>query len=597
VATVVLVIMAIAFGAPWITLVPLKDIAAEVNGERSIPAFASALMWIGSGVGGILMGRIAERLGIRFTVIFGAGMVAVGLALSTRGPSLPLYVGHGLFMGLLGIVGINAPFYVYVSRWFDRRRGSALALISSGAYLAGAFWPPIFERVIAFGVEEFAKIISGLKPYQGIALGAMRARLPDEAKIVVKAKLNGKDGVIARSREYFEFREGKPALAPIDFDKNGMSDAVKKRIGADMWDGLTTVLPALRDVARVMRRSTSSCLYNGDTPLPESRGWHGYVLVKDGSDIKRFLETLHDRCWLNGLGWFYISKAGTPLERSIVDRAVATPEHLLFEGPPTVKPPLRQDTESRRPIAYPGETLDTLSACPDLTSDEQQTVDKLKADEKERIQPEIDRVRAAYINERVEELVKRKGISKEDAVEIVTSQCNGVLSEHVVLAFTDKRLKGCTVGDVLDDPERFQNKSLADPIEGTDYGRTTAKVLLRRDNGYPFIKSFAHGGMSYMLVRKPGDELKSDFPGRIPEYAKPKSGSVLRTSTGMVVVPNWRERNKYGQPIPSMHNARLAILALGIVCRYDTTGRHQRCASAMGKLITSRIPRRSSQRS
>jgi MFS family permease len=150
VATVVLLIMAIAFGAPWITLVALKDIAAEVNGERSVPAFASALMWIGSGVGGILMGRVAERIGIRFTVIFGAVMVAVGLALSSRGPSLPLYLGHGLFMGLLGIGGINAPFYVYVSRWFDRRRGSALALISSGAYLAGTLWPPIFARLIGY---------------------------------------------------------------------------------------------------------------------------------------------------------------------------------------------------------------------------------------------------------------------------------------------------------------------------------------------------------------------------------------------------------------------------------------------------------------
>jgi MFS family permease len=150
VATVALLIMATAFGAPWITLVALKDIAAEVRGERSIPAFASALMWMGSGIGGILMGRIAERIGIRFTVIFGAIMVACGLALSSLGPSLPLYIGHGLFMGLLGIGGINAPFYVYVSRWFDRRRGSALALISSGAYLAGALWPPVFARLIAY---------------------------------------------------------------------------------------------------------------------------------------------------------------------------------------------------------------------------------------------------------------------------------------------------------------------------------------------------------------------------------------------------------------------------------------------------------------
>src|SRR5580698_2220286 len=92
VATVVLVVMAVAFGAPWITVVALKNIAAEVNGERSIPAFAGALVWLGSGVGGILMGRVAERVGVRWTVIGGAVMIAVGLALSTLGPSLPLFI-------------------------------------------------------------------------------------------------------------------------------------------------------------------------------------------------------------------------------------------------------------------------------------------------------------------------------------------------------------------------------------------------------------------------------------------------------------------------------------------------------------------------
>src|SRR5271169_6698861 len=70
VASVVLLVMAVAFGAPWIGIVALKNIAAEVNGERSVPAFAGALMWIGSGLGGIVMGRVAERLGIRFTVIW-----------------------------------------------------------------------------------------------------------------------------------------------------------------------------------------------------------------------------------------------------------------------------------------------------------------------------------------------------------------------------------------------------------------------------------------------------------------------------------------------------------------------------------------------
>ncbi len=149
VASVALLIMLMAFGAAWITAVALKDIAAEVGGARSIPAFASALAWLGSGVGGIIMGRIADKVGTRWTVIFGALMIGLGLAISTLGAPWPLWIGHGLFVGLIGLGGINAPLYVYVSRWFDKRRGSALALISSGTYLAGAVWPPIFEYALA----------------------------------------------------------------------------------------------------------------------------------------------------------------------------------------------------------------------------------------------------------------------------------------------------------------------------------------------------------------------------------------------------------------------------------------------------------------
>jgi MFS family permease len=169
VATVVLVILAISFGAPWITVVALKSIAAETGGLRAVPSLASALAWIGFGTGGIVMGQVAERVGVRWTVLVGAVMIGVGLALSTGGATWQLYVGQGLFVGFLGIGGMNAPFYVYIARWFDRRRGSALALISSGAYFAGAIWPSIFERAIAhagwqqtmlyFGIFEVAVVV------------------------------------------------------------------------------------------------------------------------------------------------------------------------------------------------------------------------------------------------------------------------------------------------------------------------------------------------------------------------------------------------------------------------------------------------------
>src|SRR5262245_49881681 len=91
VATMVLVILAVSFGAPWVSIVALKAIAADTGGLRAVPSLATALAWIGFGTGGIVMGAIAERIGVRWTVIFGALMVALGLALSTGAAPWQLY--------------------------------------------------------------------------------------------------------------------------------------------------------------------------------------------------------------------------------------------------------------------------------------------------------------------------------------------------------------------------------------------------------------------------------------------------------------------------------------------------------------------------
>jgi MFS family permease len=195
----VLVILSLSFGGPWITIVALKAIAAEMGGLRSIPSLASSLSWFGVGAGGIAMGAVAEKLGVRWTTVFGALMILAGLALSTLGGAWPLYLGQGLLMGVLGIGSMNAPFYVYVCRWFDSHRGSALALISSGAYMAGAVWPPIFERVIsyfgwrhtmwAFGSFEVAVVVPlaviFLRPPPELPLPAGRRATSDRAKRVL----------------------------------------------------------------------------------------------------------------------------------------------------------------------------------------------------------------------------------------------------------------------------------------------------------------------------------------------------------------------------------------------------------------------------
>src|SRR6516162_3787469 len=148
-AAITTAILAISYGAPLLVVVGLKPITASLGTDRSVVALAAALVWVGTGMGGIVMGWVADRIGVRSTVVFGALMAALGLAVSTTGQVWALVLGHAILIGLLGNSAHFPPLVVYISRWFDRRRGTAVALISSGQYVAGMLWPTVFERAMA----------------------------------------------------------------------------------------------------------------------------------------------------------------------------------------------------------------------------------------------------------------------------------------------------------------------------------------------------------------------------------------------------------------------------------------------------------------
>jgi MFS family permease len=151
-ASITLAILSFSYGAPLIVVVGLKPIAASLDTDRSVVALAASLVWLGTGLGGILMGRIADRIGMRQVAIFGAAMTALGLAVSAIGQTWSLVLGSAVLIGFLGNSAHFPPLVTYVSRWFDRRRGTAVALISSGQYIAGVVWPTVFQRgMIAFG--------------------------------------------------------------------------------------------------------------------------------------------------------------------------------------------------------------------------------------------------------------------------------------------------------------------------------------------------------------------------------------------------------------------------------------------------------------
>jgi MFS family permease len=133
----------------WSVVVALPAVQAEFGVARGGASLPFTLTTIGFGVGGVLMGRISDRFGIVVPVLIGTGALGIGYALASVADSLTGFaLAYGLLIGLLGSASTFVPLMADISRWFERRRGIAVALCASGNYIAGAVWPPVVDSLI-----------------------------------------------------------------------------------------------------------------------------------------------------------------------------------------------------------------------------------------------------------------------------------------------------------------------------------------------------------------------------------------------------------------------------------------------------------------
>ena len=133
----------------WSVVVTLPVIEAEFGIDRGGASLPYTATMIGFAVGGIVMGRLADRFGIFIPLLVGTAMLAVGYIAASQAESLLTFMlAQSLLIGMMGSAATFGPLVADVSLWFERRRGIAVGIVASGNYLSGTIWPPILSTAI-----------------------------------------------------------------------------------------------------------------------------------------------------------------------------------------------------------------------------------------------------------------------------------------------------------------------------------------------------------------------------------------------------------------------------------------------------------------
>ncbi len=162
---VALLIGTIGGASLYIVTVILPTLQKEFGVSRGDASLPYMFTLVGFGLGGLLMGRLADRFGVMVPVLIGALSLGIGFPLAAMASNIwTLALVHGVLIGLLGSSAMFGPLIADTSLWFTRRRGIAVAICASGNYLAGTVWPPV--------VQHFVADYGWRATYQGIGLFA-----------------------------------------------------------------------------------------------------------------------------------------------------------------------------------------------------------------------------------------------------------------------------------------------------------------------------------------------------------------------------------------------------------------------------------------
>jgi MFS family permease len=128
-------------------------ISTEFGWSRATTSLAYSFSRVEGGIEGLITGPLTDRFGPRFVIRLGWTMMAMGFFLMYFINSFWMFIlSYTVFLSLGGNTGLYLPLQTAVAKWFYKRRGLALGILTSGGAIGGSILVPITAWLImAYG--------------------------------------------------------------------------------------------------------------------------------------------------------------------------------------------------------------------------------------------------------------------------------------------------------------------------------------------------------------------------------------------------------------------------------------------------------------
>lgn len=370
---------------------------------------------------------------------------------------------------------------------------------------AAALYEGRAELVECAGLEAYMNLRAALRSNEALAYGITgRASVGLTTQRALRDNPAQAGERVARDAGSFHYPRG-PGVLMLDHDAEHLPESYDRE---SLRAALLSAVPELAGAPMAWCTSASSHIVNADTgaQLQGLRGQRLYVALADATDIPRVGRIIYECLWSAGIGTFVVSKAGTLLDRNLVDASAWQPERIDFAAGAECTPPLEQRAPEWHLWEAPGggfEPWDSRAVLPELTAEQSETAAAHRAAARARMAERAGVARSAFIDERASTLSEARGVEPEEARRMVL----GAVEQRLLFAewlLHPEEGDPVTVGQVLDDPARWHGTRFADPLEPDYRGDRRIAWANMRSGGRPYLFSHAHGlAQRYELLRQP----------------------------------------------------------------------------------------------